>query len=139
MRLKFKGEDLGEFSGKPTIKECRRIKQELKMLPMQFQMALDGADPEAMCLLVAIMKKRKGEDIDWEEIDGEMDDFVVQYNAEEKQKMRDAGLNVPEDDSPEGKADGETASGTSDDRSSDSPTSTEPSAPTPPDSGTTTA
>lgn len=90
MRIKWQGEDLGEYSGVPTIRECRFIKQQIKMLPNDFQQALDDADPDATAIMVAILKARKGEDIDWREIDGELEDLDVTYNAAEKKMMKEA-------------------------------------------------
>lgn len=87
MHIKFKGEDLGEFNGQPRLAEARLIKKELSMLPLEFAEALQKADPDAMCMLVAIMLARAGRSVAWDQIDGEFTDIESVLTAEEQAQV----------------------------------------------------
>jgi hypothetical protein len=88
MKISWKGQDLGEYNGAPRIEECRLIKRELGLLPMDFGQALQDGDPDATSMLVSIMLNRNGDDTTWDSVTGEMGDFDVEYNAEEKAEMK---------------------------------------------------
>lgn len=84
MRIKYKGEDLGEWSGMPTLQEARRIKAELDLLPHQFRTALATNDPDALCMHAVIMLARNGKDAGLDDIDGEYSDIEYILSDEEK-------------------------------------------------------
>lgn len=89
MRVKFKGEDLGEFSGQPRIQEARLIKAELGMLPMEFGQALNQNDPDALSMVVAIMMNRCGRRVSWRDIEGEYEDFETELSDEEQARLNE--------------------------------------------------
>ncbi len=86
MYIKFKGEDLGEWRGAPRIKEARLVKRTLGLLPGEFGNAVGEMDPDALGLLVSILYSRKGKDIPFEEVDGEILDFQIELSEEEKRQ-----------------------------------------------------
>lgn len=86
MYIKFKGEDLGEWRGAPRIKEARLIKRTLGLLPGEFGNAVGEMDPDALGLLVSILYSRKGKDIPFEDVDGEILDFQIELSDEEKRQ-----------------------------------------------------
>lgn len=143
MRVKFKGEDLGEFSGQPRIQEARLIKAELGMLPMEFGEALNQADPDALSMVVAIMMARIGRRVSWRDIEGEYEDFQTELNDEEQARVNEALKAAGQD--PVGK-DGkpvlhvvENGGSSASEPAAPPPASTEPSPSTPPISGGTSA
>jgi hypothetical protein len=92
MQVTFKGEKLGEWTGKPTLKEARQLKRDLGLLPNDFAAALNDQDPDAMSWLVALLIARKAgadvaQGIDWEDIDGNYDDVEVEMNKEEEEQI----------------------------------------------------
>lgn len=92
MQVTFKGEKLGEWTGKPTLKEARQLKRDLGFLPNDFSAALNNQDPDAMSWLVALLIARKAgtdvaQGIDWEDIDGDYDDIEVELNKDEEEEL----------------------------------------------------
>jgi hypothetical protein len=91
MRIIWQGEDLGEWRGKPKLKEQRRIKDELGWGPVEFLENLGEDDPYAVSIFVAIMRTRKtGEVVNLEDVDGEPEDLDIVFSDEEKKTMKDA-------------------------------------------------
>jgi hypothetical protein len=86
MRIIFKKQDLGEWRGAPRLKEARTVKHRLGMLPEEFNDAITRMDPDALCMLISLLKYRNGEQVSYEEIDGEYEDFDVQLSEEEKKQ-----------------------------------------------------
>lgn len=97
MRIKFKGQDLGEWNDLPTLREASLIKRELGMLPMQFGEALTEMDPDATRMLVAIMMTRNGTPTKWEDIDGDYGDFEV-IQTDDEQAAAAQAAEQPEDE-----------------------------------------
>lgn len=135
MRIFWQDEDLGEWSGKPRLKEQRRIKDELQMGPNEFLEAVGNDDPYAVSMFIAIMKSRKeGAPVYLEDVDGEPDDLRTVLSEREK---AEAQRRIEEIESKLGK---EIADQLRAKISTDvSPTSTEPSSDTPSTSGDSTA
>jgi hypothetical protein len=102
MKISFKGEYLGEFNGQPRLAEARLIKAKLGMLPMDFGEALNVGDPDALSMMVAIMLTRAGRPTEWDQVDGEYEDFETVLSAEE-QKLVDEAMAAQGKD-PVGKA-----------------------------------
>lgn len=86
MRIKWKGEDLGEFD-RMSLKEARYVKHAIGMLPSDFDRHLEKSDPDCIAVLVAIMYRRQDKDCDWEELDGDINDLFVVYTEAEKAQM----------------------------------------------------
>lgn len=91
MRVLFKGQYLGDYTGVPRVGEARVIKRELNMLPADFEVALDGMDPDATSLLVALMQDRKAGQpagtSDHNELDFEYHDVEIEYTKAELADM----------------------------------------------------
>lgn len=68
----WKDDLLGVYEGLPTIKECRRIKAEIGMLPAAFIDAVFNMDPDAVAMFAVMMKARKGEQVSLDDIDGDI-------------------------------------------------------------------
>ena len=102
MRIHYGDRDLGDWSGWPTLREARRIKAEIGMLPNQFRQALRDMDPDANAMLAAIMLARNGEDVPLDQIDGEncMTAVTPVLTDEERAALQATGLMTEE----EGKA-----------------------------------
>lgn len=141
MRIKFKGEDLGEFNGQPRIQEARIIKRELGMLPMDFGMALNNGDPDALSMMVSIMMNRNNRPIHWDDVEGEYDDFDTELTPEEQAEVDEAMKRAGQD--PVGKAGRnglrvvDNAGSTAPEKDNPTLTWTGPSPATPSDSGDT--
>jgi hypothetical protein len=86
MRIKFQGEDLGEWKGAPRLKEARLVKQKLGLLPQQFAEAVSEMDPDAMSMMVSLLYTRAGKQVALEDIDGEFTDFDIELTDEEKRQ-----------------------------------------------------
>lgn len=84
MRIKFQGEDLGEWTGAPRLKEARMIKSTLGMLPGVFAEAVSEMDPDALSMLVALLKTRNGTHTAYSDVDGEITEFDVVLSDDEK-------------------------------------------------------
>lgn len=89
MQVKFKEETLGEWTGKPSLKEARQLKRDLGMLPGEFSEAMQNQDPDAMCWLIALLRARKNgadvsQGIGWEEVDGDYNDLTITLNQDEQ-------------------------------------------------------
>lgn len=132
MRVQWKGEDIGEWNGKPRLAESRRIKAELGMLPGEFLDALKLNDPDAVCMLIAMLKTRMdpSSPMYLEDIDGDPDELQVTLSDAERAALkgqRDALVDAV------GKDAADLILGSP--STSDSETSTERSSNTPPPSG----
>jgi hypothetical protein len=97
VKILFKGEDLGHWSGLPTLQEARRIKQELNVTPMKFVEMLGEMDGDATCMLVAILKTRKdpSNPVNLEDVEGEFDDLEQIRDAEELAEAEAEGKDEP--------------------------------------------
>ena len=144
MRIKWKGQDLGEFSGQPRVQEARLIKAELGLLPVEFGEAMNNGDPDAVSMMIAMMMTRSGKPTSWKDIEGEFDDFTTELSDAElvdiNAELKERGLDpVGKDGKPVSSEAGRT--GSSDGEGEDSPslTWTPRSDATPSDSGSTSA
>lgn len=142
MKISFKGEFLGEFSGQPTLAEARLIKAKLGMLPLDFGEALNVGDPDALSMLVAIMLTRAGRPTDWDDVDGEYEDFNTELTPEEQkmvdEAMKEQGLDPLGKDGRNGlRVVARTGSSEPEADQAQTLTWTGPSPATPPDSGDT--
>lgn len=90
MLVKWKGQDLGEYSGLPTLKEARKVRSMTGMLPEAFLDGLEKGDPDCVVTLVVIMLSRNGEEVRFDSIDGEYSDFVIELNTQEKERQNKA-------------------------------------------------
>lgn len=86
MRIKFKGRDLGEWKGAPRLKEARLVKQKIGLLPQEFIESVSQMDPDALCMLVSLMYGRNNEQVSYDSIDGEYEDFELELSDEEKRQ-----------------------------------------------------
>jgi len=71
LRIHYKGRDLGDWGGWPTLQEARRIKTMVGMRPHEFRKALFQDDPDALACLAVIMLARHGEEATIDDIDGD--------------------------------------------------------------------
>lgn len=91
MRIMFKGENLGEWDGNPTLREAREIKKELGLLPTEFGQALTDSDPDAVSMFLSMMLTRAGKPIRWDEVDANADDLeAVPTNDAEREAVEAA-------------------------------------------------
>lgn len=109
MQVKFKDEALGEWTGKPSLRESRQLKRDLGMLPGEFSQALNDQDPDAMSWLVALLIARKNgvdvsQGIGWEDIDGNYDDIEIELNKDEEAQLLEVLAEMEKSRQQEGEA-----------------------------------
>lgn len=87
MIVKWKGQDLGEFSGMPTLKEARKLRSMIGMLPEEWLQGLQKADPDCFIALVVIMLSRNGQEVRFDSVDGEFTDLDIVQTEEEQRRQ----------------------------------------------------
>lgn len=90
MFVKWKGRDLGEFSGMPSLQEARKIRSMVGMLPEEWLTGLQKADPDCFIALVVVMLARNGEQVRFDSVDGEYTDLEIELSEKEKEAQNES-------------------------------------------------